>query len=277
MRENNLTADERRSHAFGNLKVLLAEDNEVNQLLAKGILRFWGLEAKIAITGFEVVSLMQNEDFDLVLMDIQMPEKSGIEAAKEIRKLRDPHKKNVPIIALTANALKGEEQKYMAVGMDDFLTKPFKEGDLYEVIERVLRNDGAFGRNKLNQTKENKMAAETKVEEKLYDFDQLQEIAGGNRDFLASLAKIYLDTIPTNSAEMVAATQTGDWDKVSKLAHKLKSTVDSMNMSTITTAIRSLEIDAKNKVNTQGLKSLAVKVDGIIQTVAEQLKEEFAL
>lgn len=138
--------DDWRVTTGGKLKVLLAEDNEVNQLLAKGILRYWGMESKVASTGNEVLEFLNEEDFDLVLMDIQMPEKSGIEAANEIRNLTDLKKRNIPIIALTANSLKGEEKKYIAAGMDDFLTKPFKVHDLYEVIERVFRREGAFKR-----------------------------------------------------------------------------------------------------------------------------------
>lgn len=131
---------------LGLRRVLLAEDNEVNKLIAKTILTYWGLETKVAVTGFEVLDLMRKEDFDLVLMDIQMPEKSGIEAANEIRKLTDEKKKIIPIIALTANGLMGEERKYIEAGMDDFLIKPFKESELYEVIKRVLKKgDAATG------------------------------------------------------------------------------------------------------------------------------------
>lgn len=234
-----------------------------------------GLEAKIAVTGFEVLELMEREDFDLILMDIQMPGKNGIEAAGEIRKLSNPKKRNVPIIALTANALKGEEKKYQDVGMDDFLTKPFTENDLFEVIERVLRKEGAFAtKNNVSNMNNNQM---TEISDKLYDFKLLEEIAAGNTDFLISLAKIYLDTIPENSKEMVAAAKSGNWDMVSKLAHKLKSTVDSLSIVSVSQNIRTLEMDAKNKVNTEALTRMTVKVDNILQMVAVQLKEEFDL
>jgi CheY-like chemotaxis protein/HPt (histidine-containing phosphotransfer) domain-containing protein len=268
------TIDRKHIISFGKLKVLLAEDNEVNQLLAKGILRYWGMETKVAANGNEVLEFLNNEDFDLVLMDIQMPEKSGIEATTEIRNLQDSKKKNIPIIALTANALKGEEKKYIAAGMDDFLTKPFKEGDLYEVIERVLRKEGSFGREIMYQMQENKIE---EAVENLYDLKQLEEIAGGNRDFLTALAQIYLDTIPPTSTEMVAATETREWDKVSKLAHKLRSTVNSLNMHLIAKEIQSIEVDAKNKVNTENIKLLALKVDTVIKKVAGQLKADFSL
>lgn len=275
------TIERKQKTSFAEIKVLLAEDNEVNQLLAKGILSCWGMEAKVAVTGFEVLDLLRNEDFDLVLMDIQMPYKSGIEAAGEIRNLLDSKKKNIPIIALTANALKGEEKKYIAAGMDDFLTKPFKEADLYEVIERVLRKEGLFKRELDHYPTYKKpnieMQMETEIAEKLFDLEQMEEIAEGNREFLAEMAGIYLDTIPLTSTEMVEASKNGEWDKVSKLAHKLKSTIDSLNMHTIAADIRCIEIDAKNKVNTEIIKQLSLKVDRVIKYVSEQLKEEFSL
>lgn len=113
--------------------------------------------------------------------------------------------------------------------------------------------------------------------EKLFDFKQLEELAAGNPDFMLALARIYLSTIPDNSKEMVEATEKEDWSKVSKLAHKLKSTIDSMNMATIQKDIRVLENDAKNKANVQALPPLATKVNSVIHRVAEQLRGQFML
>ena len=110
----------------------------------------------------------------------------------------------------------------------------------------------------------------------LYNFDQLQEIAIGNPDFIKSLALIFLQTVPTDSAEMVAAAKAGEWQRVSKLAHKLKSTVDSMNIISLKSSIRRIEIDAKNKINTAELLLLAEKANSILNTVAMQIREEFA-
>lgn len=123
---------------LGRLRVLLAEDNQINQMLAKRILQFWGFECVIANNGREALDWMEQEQFDLVLMDIQMPEINGIEATIEIRKMADAQKRHVPVVALTANALKGEEEKYFSVGINDYLVKPFTENELYSVIEKVL-------------------------------------------------------------------------------------------------------------------------------------------
>ncbi len=113
--------------------------------------------------------------------------------------------------------------------------------------------------------------------EELYNFKQLEEIAAGNMDFVRALAKIYLNTIPLDSAAMVAATRAGDWAMASKLAHKLKSTVDTMNMTSIRSDIRTIELDAEKKINTQTLEKLAVKVDYVINLVAKEVRRDFAL
>jgi len=125
-------------HTLQKLKVLIAEDNEINKLIVVSMLSKWGCEFKNAHTGYEVLDLVKQEDFDLILMDIQMPEKDGIEATVEIRNLEDSRKKNIPIIALTANALMGLEQKYFNAGMNAFLAKPFTESQLLELVNKVI-------------------------------------------------------------------------------------------------------------------------------------------
>lgn len=266
---------------LGDIKVLLAEDNEVNQLLAKSILMHWGLETRIACTGNEVMELLHAEDFDLVLMDIQMPDKNGLEATIEIRNLADKKKKNIPIIALTANALKGEEKKYIAVGMDDFLTKPFKEKELLEVISRVLDNKGSFGRALDNETVNQlttSMIEEPMTEnDRLYDMNSLNEVSRGNKDFIVTLARIFLNTIPKNCTEMAEAAEAKNWDRVSNLAHKLKPTIDTMNIRLIKQDIRAIEINAKNKADLISIPRQIEKVKEIIDKTAFQLKEEFSL
>ncbi|MCY7421605.1 MAG: PAS domain S-box protein [Chitinophagaceae bacterium] len=266
---------------LGNIKVLLAEDNEVNQLLAKSILMHWGLETRIATTGNEVIELLNAEDFNVVLMDIQMPEKNGLEATIEIRNLADKRKRNIPIIALTANALKGEEKKYVAVGMDDFLTKPFKEKELLEVISRVLNNKGSFGRaldkEPVNQLTTSMIEEPKSEDDRLYDMNSLNEISRGNKEFIVTLAKIFLNTIPKNCTEMAEAAECKNWDRVSNLAHKLKPTIDTMNIKSIKQEIRAIEINAKNKADLTSITKLINKVNSVIGKTADQLKEQFSL
>ena len=269
-----------KQNGLGNLKVLLAEDNEVNQLLAKSILQYWGLESKVAKTGAEVLELIKHEEFDVILMDIQMPEKSGIEATREIRNLLDNKKRNIPIIALTANALKGEEKKYLAAGMDDFLTKPFKAIELYDVITRVIKNEGAFGRDLKPETPTISHASSYQIDnsqEKLYDLKSVKDIARGSDDFVLMLVKIFLETIPADSIAMVQASDEKKWDAVSKLAHKLKSTIDTMHMVSIKEIVRTIESDAKQGINKEAIPALVQKIHSVIEKTAQDLRIEFKL
>jgi signal transduction histidine kinase/CheY-like chemotaxis protein len=119
------------------LHVLLAEDNVVNRKVALAMLRRAGHTVVVAATGKEAVRLAQDERFDLILMDIQMPEMDGLEAAQVIRQSKTSATARVPIIAITAHALKGDSERFLAAGMDGYIAKPFQQEELFEALERV--------------------------------------------------------------------------------------------------------------------------------------------
>ena len=118
-----------------NMKILIAEDNQLNQMLIKAILDKKSIQYELAENGVEVIKLLQKEMFDLILMDVQMPVMDGISATIEIR---TNLKSSIPIIALTANASVSDEIKYKEVGMNDHLSKPFKKEDLFNKINEQL-------------------------------------------------------------------------------------------------------------------------------------------
>jgi signal transduction histidine kinase/DNA-binding response OmpR family regulator len=122
-------------------KVLVVEDNPVNQKLALAMLKKLGVECELASDGAQAVAQVQQEVFDLVLMDCQMPVMDGFEATAAIRLLPDGRVAKLPIVALTANAMQGDEQKCRSAGMDAFLTKPYTLAGLHEMLGRWLRVD----------------------------------------------------------------------------------------------------------------------------------------
>lgn len=133
---------------FSRQKILLVEDNAINQLVAKSILEKLNLDVTISNNGVECLNEFKSNDFDLILMDCQMPIMDGYEATREIRKIESIENKSqktsqnrMPIIALTANALDGEREKCLDAGMDDFLTKPFKAEDLSSILSEWLMTD----------------------------------------------------------------------------------------------------------------------------------------
>lgn len=119
------------------IRVLIAEDNPVNVMLMKKLLSKWEISPTIAENGERAVDLVHSSNFDIILMDLQMPLMNGFDAAMHIRKMSDPNKSNVPIIALTASALFDIKEKVYASGMNEYISKPFKPSELLEKIKQL--------------------------------------------------------------------------------------------------------------------------------------------
>jgi len=125
-----------------NSRVLVVEDNVVNQIVAEGILQKFGLTVDIVANGLEAVTTLENIPYDLVFMDCQMPVMDGYEATRLIRASQSKVlNKNIPVIAMTANAMKGDKEKCLACGMNDFLSKPVSVAKLSEMIENWLKDE----------------------------------------------------------------------------------------------------------------------------------------
>ncbi|WP_214071653.1 ATP-binding protein [Mucilaginibacter sp. dw_454] len=121
------------------VRILIAEDNPVNVMLMKKLLSKWGITPTIAENGERAVELVQYGNFDIILMDLQMPVMNGFDAAKEIRKMRDHQKSGIPIIALTASALFDIRERVHDSGMNDYVSKPFKPNELFEKIQMLMK------------------------------------------------------------------------------------------------------------------------------------------
>jgi len=119
-------------------RILLVEDNQVNQRLAARMLKKRGHDADVAENGFEALKMLSLKTYDLILMDCQMPEMDGYEATARIRGM-DGSRRHTPIIAMTANAMTGDREKTLAAGMDDYVTKPVKVEELSAALARWLR------------------------------------------------------------------------------------------------------------------------------------------
>ena len=117
--------------------VLLVEDYPVNQELTKEMLEILGCKVVIAENGKEAIKAVEDRKFDLIFMDIQMPEMDGYECTRRIREL-EKNPPFTPIVALTANALQGDREKYISAGMDDYISKPFRIADLQAILEKLL-------------------------------------------------------------------------------------------------------------------------------------------
>jgi len=261
------TSDTKRLDAK---KILVAEDVELNQHLARHILESRGASVSIANNGHEALQLAKENFFDCILMDVQMPEMDGIKATQCIRQLTDPVKSSVPIIALTANVHRDDILKYRAAGMNDYLAKPFDESGLMLVI---LRNEVYAGNGK-NHQEQNETTAIPAADLPLYDLSMIQSMAGGDEGFLKKMIKLFIETVPQNVKELRAGVDVENWEQASKMAHKLKSTVDSMGIKSIRDDIRLVESNAKQQENLEEISSLVQKIESVIHDCIEQLKTQ---
>ena len=125
--------------------MLLAEDNAVNQRLATRLLEKRGHRVVVAVSGRETLELLEKEEFDLVLMDVQMPEMDGLETTASIRTKERGSEVHLPVIALTAHAMKGDEERCLAAGMDGYLSKPIRPQELDDILAKymALRKEAA--------------------------------------------------------------------------------------------------------------------------------------
>ena len=211
--------------------ILVAEDVVLNQHLTRHILESSGAEVVIANNGSEALDWLKRQYFDCILMDVQMPEMDGIEATEQIRRLPDPVMSATPIIALTANCHAEDLLKYQRAGMDDFLAKPFDEALLLNAI--------------LSNAKKKKEHHPHAPVHDIYDLSLIRSVSGGDPAFIKKMILLFIETVPQNVKELVDATGAKNWEQVSKMAHKLKSTVDSMGIKSIHADIRKIESNAK--------------------------------
>ncbi|MBT3271554.1 MAG: response regulator, partial [Spirochaetales bacterium] len=207
--------------------ILVAEDHEVNQQLFRAILQNLGLRVTVAADGFQAVELAK-EGASLIFMDVQMPGMNGYEATEKIRSLGI----DVPIIAVTASAVKGEKEKAMEIGMTDFLTKPFKKQDLIPVLRKWLPapTEAIDAAEELPAADSDGLDAEGEIEEHdIFDIDEAVDTFMGNKAMVLDLLNTLIDKSKSCVEEIRAGMDSGDLAQVRSAAHAIKGS--SWNLS----------------------------------------------
>jgi CheY-like chemotaxis protein/HPt (histidine-containing phosphotransfer) domain-containing protein len=201
------------------LRVLLVEDNRVNQKLALSLLGKMGHLVTLAINGREAVELARMNSFDLVLMDIQMPVMGGVEATQRIREAERKTGGHIPIVALTAHAMAGDAEKYLSAGMDGYLSKPVESNLLQAEIGRLVKLP----------VHEEKNAVEEKSRTSL-DFDQGELLArvDNDRELLHDLLRIFKEEVPRQLQDLREAVRSGDANRVAVAAHTMKGMLSNL-------------------------------------------------
>ncbi|HEX8013681.1 MAG TPA: ATP-binding protein [Flavobacterium sp.] len=217
--ENETLLDEE----LGRLKILLCEDNALNQKLAKNVIHNFGFELDIAENGQEGIDLLSKNEYDLVLMDLQMPVKDGYQTTEYIRCEMNL---TIPIIAMTAHSLVGEQERCYNVGMDAYVPKPFKQAMLLEAIKSVMNKDI-------------KLPVKRKI-----DLSLLDEMSCGDPNFIQEMIALFIQKIPNEVTQLEEAFNRNDYDGAKKLAHNMKSSFDIFMLEDLSHCLSVIEQEA---------------------------------
>lgn len=200
-----------------NIKILLVEDNKANQLVARKFLTNWGIKVDIANDGFEALGLITSEDYNLVLMDLQMPKKDGLTTTKEIRSIAGDYYKEIPILALTASSENSTYERVREIGMNDMITKPFIPAELYKKIVKFAL--------KKNKPVPNTVTETTPSAEENELYDHLNTYAEDDHEFLLELVDGLVGNINGFLKEYPEMITTGNESKAKFLLHKMRNSL----------------------------------------------------
>jgi GAF domain-containing protein/CheY-like chemotaxis protein/HPt (histidine-containing phosphotransfer) domain-containing protein len=220
------------------LRILLAEDNVVNQRLALRLLEKLGYRADVAANGLEAIEAVERQPYDLVLMDVQMPEMDGVEATHHILERR-PDGERPWIVAMTAEVMRGDREGFLAAGMNDYVAKPIRPQELVAAIMRAPSRTRDVGRA---DAAESRPAVDTSV------LARLAESMGGDETFVAELIEQFVTDSPALVAAARHGLEAGDADEVRRAAHTLKSNAATFGANEL--ADRSSRLEAAGKAGT---------------------------
>jgi CheY-like chemotaxis protein/HPt (histidine-containing phosphotransfer) domain-containing protein len=241
-------------------RILVTDDNDMNRLVAATVLNNYGATILEASNGQEAIDMLNSHAVDLVLMDIQMPVLDGIEATQQIRKNLQS---KIPVIALTANAIRGENEKCFAAGMNDYISKPFKEDEFVATISRWLGKEVSISTGPAPEQSGNS----------LYKLDMLEKISRGNEAFVKKMVELFVQQTPLAVKEIKDAFEVNDFAKVKAVAHKMKPSIDNMEISSLISDIRQIEALALHNKRSEELAILINKLEEVIDRVVADLKQ----
>ncbi|HET7441199.1 MAG TPA: response regulator [Terriglobales bacterium] len=242
------------------LRVLLAEDNPVNQTLAMRILERLGHKVQVINNGKEAIGRVQTEEFDLILMDVQMPEMDGLEATMAIRSAEAGTGKHVPIVAMTAHAMKGDREKCLSAGMDGYLSKPIRIDELKQAISRADRKQQPGP------------VPEQSPFRAIGQLELLLDSVMGDRALLAEMAELWLADSAKQEKQIREGLDSGDARMVQRAAHALKGSVGTFQASAAQEAANQLEIFATD-ADLLGAKKAFESLSSQIDLVKQDLRQ----
>lgn len=242
---------------LSNLKILLVEDNMVNVKFVLALFSVNNWSADVVYNGKEAVEKVRNNSYDIILMDIEMPEMNGYVATSIIRQ---DLKSNIPILGISAHAMAGERDKCMLIGMNDYLSKPINSKLLFAKISSLTQNS----KSTLTET----------AKKPLIDIKYLLVNFNNNKDLIADIIDVFLKTLPENLYHITNAIDNNDFKKVKILTHNIKSSIFTMGITTVETIVVQMESLCESEKEMKKIKDLNEQLHSILNLAIEEIKEQ---
>ncbi|MFP4455952.1 MAG: PAS domain S-box protein [Desulfonatronovibrio sp.] len=247
------------------IRILMAEDNQINQLVAAKTLEKIGHRPDIVEDGFQAVEAYQNKPYDLILMDIQMPGMDGIEATRKIRELEKTSNSlsRIPVIALTAHATSEDRDRCLAAGMDDYLTKPVRPDNLREVLEKWLSRTSDERTEQGPGTPDNTQDNDREPPETmgtLFDYEVFMDRIMDDKELAREILEVFLETIPQKIDIIKNESASGNNDEVRRNAHAIKGTAANTGCLDLSETAAGVEKAAKSD-DQEGVKKLIPRLE----------------
>jgi CheY-like chemotaxis protein/HPt (histidine-containing phosphotransfer) domain-containing protein len=268
---DQITGPSARSPTQPRLRILLADDNEVNQRISQALLERQGHQVHVVGNGHDALTALASEPpFDVVLMDVQMPDMDGLQATAALRRREAPSGRRVPVIALTAHAMQGDRERCLAAGMDGYVTKPVSGATLARAIAAVLGRPSAA----LSGQEQSHMLgpAETADAPAVIDTPALLRRLGGHRALLGQVVRLFRTDSAKRMSELAAAADCQDWSRLCQEVHTLKGTLGNLCANGAYAAALRLEMLARNRRSAdlaEALQALTAEMDRLQPALAE--------
>ena len=247
--------------------ILVVDDQEFNLELIKVIFDKWKINSTLLSSGKQAIAEVKAHDYDMIFMDIQMPEMSGLEVTKRIRKYEKEINKHTPIIALTAAASKEEAENCINHGMDDYLLKPFTQNNLFHKIAKTLGIDTEEAES-IESIPEDDIDA--------LNLDDLQELSNGNPAFVVNMLSIFIKNFDIDLKDLQDALKNKDWNKLRGKSHKMIPPCRHLGFNTLMTDLKEIENESQQDQDISKADKLVQDISDNYSKIRPVIEEEIA-
>ncbi|MBL6447299.1 response regulator [Fulvivirga sp. 29W222] len=238
-------------------KILVVDDQEYNLELIKVIFDKWKIDSTLISSGEQAIANVKENHYDMIFMDVQMPEISGLEVTKQIRKYEKQHERHTPIIALTAAASKEEAESCIKHGMNGYLLKPFTQKNLFLKIAETLG---------ISTEEESRSTEDATEPSDSMNLDDLHELSNGNPAFVVNMLNIFVKNFDIDLNDLKGALKNKDWNKLQRKSHKMIPPCRHLGFNTLMTSLKEIEAESEHEQD-------FYKIDKLVKNISKNYRK----